>query len=134
MHGCWQFHHDFYRFGAASYAIEKCIFVDLQLKGCIELGTPDCELPIERFRLLYVRGNPSRMKPFALSERSMPGLESWRKLNAEYVAAWPNITIKRQEPADAKTFDGVAGKLEQYFSASLHPGSACRRLCHSALD
>ena len=36
MHGCWQFHHEFYRFGAASYAIEKCIFVDLQLKGCIE--------------------------------------------------------------------------------------------------
>jgi ferredoxin len=29
---------------------------------------------------------------------------------------WPNIAIKRDEPADAKAFDGVANKLEQYFS------------------
>ena len=33
-------------------------------------------------------------------------------------AVWPNITIKREGPADAKAFDGVADKLEQYFSAS----------------
>jgi ferredoxin len=39
-------------------------------------------------------------------------------LNAEYAAAWPNVTIKRDPPADAKAFDGVANKLAQHFSAS----------------
>jgi ferredoxin len=31
---------------------------------------------------------------------------------------WPNITVKREAPADAKAFDGLANKLAQYFSAS----------------
>ena len=43
---------------------------------------------------------------------SEPDLEKWLKLNAEYASVWPNITIKRDAPADAKTFDGVADKLE----------------------
>jgi ferredoxin len=47
-----------------------------------------------------------------------PGLESWLKLNADYALAWPNITIKREPPADAKEFDGVPGKFEQYFSSN----------------
>ncbi|MGA7995424.1 MAG: DUF3470 domain-containing protein, partial [Bradyrhizobium sp.] len=42
--------------------------------------------------------------------------ENWLKLNAEYASVWPNITIKREPPADAKAFDGVADKLKQYFS------------------
>ena len=49
-------------------------------------------------------------------------LESWVKLNAEYASIWPNITIKREQPADAKTFDGVPSKLKQYFSPN--PGKA----------
>ena len=44
------------------------------------------------------------------------GLEDWLKLNAEYASVWPNITIKREHPADAKAFDGVTNKLKQYFS------------------
>jgi ferredoxin len=31
-------------------------------------------------------------------------------------AVSPNIAIKRDEPADAKAFDGVANKPDQYFS------------------
>ena len=53
-----------------------------------------------------------------------PGLESWLKLNAEYASIWPNITIKREPPADAKEFDGVANKLEQYFSPNPGQGDA----------
>jgi ferredoxin len=45
-----------------------------------------------------------------------PGLESWLKLNAEYASIWPNISVKREPPADAKEFDGVPNKLERYFS------------------
>jgi ferredoxin len=51
-----------------------------------------------------------------ISADTEPGLESWLKLNAEYASVWPNITIKREPPADAKAFDGVADKLKQYFS------------------
>jgi ferredoxin len=43
-------------------------------------------------------------------------LANWLKLNADYANVWPNITIKREPPADAKAFDGVPNKLEQHFS------------------
>ena len=35
---------------------------------------------------------------------------------AEYAKAWPNITQKKEQPADAKEFEGVEGKFEKYFS------------------
>jgi ferredoxin len=47
-----------------------------------------------------------------------PGLEKWTKLNAKFASVWPSITIKREPPADAKEFDGVADKLNQYFSSN----------------
>ena len=43
-------------------------------------------------------------------------LEAWLKINTDYASQWPNITAKREAPADAKEFDGVEGKLEKYFS------------------
>ena len=46
----------------------------------------------------------------------MPGLENWLKLNADYAKTWPNITIKRASPDDAKQHDGEEGKLDKYFS------------------
>jgi ferredoxin len=30
---------------------------------------------------------------------------------------WPNITAKREPPTDAKEFEGVPDKFEQFFSA-----------------
>jgi ferredoxin len=39
------------------------------------------------------------------------------KINTEYAKTWPNITVKRDPPADAKDFDGRPGKLAEYFSA-----------------
>jgi ferredoxin len=68
---------------------------------CIDCGVCEPECPAE-----------------AIFPDTEPDLERWLKLNAEYAADWPNITITRQEPADAKAFDGVAGKREQYFSAN----------------
>jgi len=54
-----------------------------------------------------------RIKPDA-----EPGLEQWLKLNADMAKSWPNITIKKDAPADAKEFDGVAGKFEAHFSSN----------------
>ena len=57
---------------------------------CIDCGVCEPECPAE-----------------AIVPDTQPGLESWLKLNAEYASVWPNITIKREAPADAKMFDGV---------------------------
>ena len=52
----------------------------------------------------------------AIKPDTEPGLESWLKLNADYAKTWPNITIKRDSPSDAKEHDWEPGKLEKYFS------------------
>ena len=57
---------------------------------CIDCGVCEPECPAE-----------------AIVPDTKPGLESWLKLNADYALVWPNITIKREPPADAKEFDGV---------------------------
>ena len=46
-----------------------------------------------------------------------PGLERMLEINATYSAEWPNITRKRESPADADEFKGADGKFEKYFSA-----------------
>jgi ferredoxin len=53
----------------------------------------------------------------AIVSDAAPGNHRWIKLNARYASVWPNITIKRPSPVDAKEFDGVAEKFERYFSA-----------------
>ena len=41
-----------------------------------------------------------------------PNTEKWLTLNTEYAAKWPNITRKKDSPADAKEWDGKPNKLE----------------------
>jgi ferredoxin len=101
----------------------KCKYMD-----CVEVCPVDCFYEGENMLVI----NPDECIDCGVCEPECPaeaiypdtqsGLESWLKLNAEYAAVWPNITIKRQEPADAKAFDGVADKLEQYFSANAGQG------------
>jgi len=42
-------------------------------------------------------------------------MEKWLGIQREYAKAWPNITVKRESPADAKEWEGKPDKL-QYFS------------------
>jgi len=56
----------------------------------------------------------------AIKPDSDPDLEYWLTLNAESAKSWPNITVKRDPPSDAKEWDGVAGK-KKYFSSE--PGT-----------
>ena len=39
-----------------------------------------------------------------------PGLEKWLAINAEYALIWPNITVKREPPPDAKDWEGKPDK------------------------
>ena len=68
---------------------------------CIDCGVYEPECPAE-----------------AIKADTEPNLEKWLGLNAEYAAVWPNVTIKREPPPDAKEFDGLPGKLEMYFSSN----------------
>jgi ferredoxin len=52
----------------------------------------------------------------AIKPDTEPALEKWLSLNAEYSKSWPNITTKKDAPADAKDWEGVANKFEEHFS------------------
>jgi ferredoxin len=65
---------------------------------CIDCGVCEPECPVE-----------------AIKPDTEPGLEEFLKLNADYAKAWPNITSKKEPPADAKEWEGVEGKMK-YFS------------------
>ena len=67
---------------------------------CIDCGVCEPECPAE-----------------AIKPDTEPNLDSWLKLNAEYAKNWPNITIKREGPADGKDFDGRPNKFEEFFSS-----------------
>jgi ferredoxin len=54
----------------------------------------------------------------AIKPDTEPGLEQWLKINADMAKNWPNITQKKEPPADAKSFDGQAGKYDTFFSAN----------------
>ena len=71
---------------------------------CIDCGVCEPECPAE-----------------AISPDTEPGLDKWLELNTEYVAKWPNITVKKDAMPEAKEMDGVTGKLENHFSPE--PGS-----------
>jgi ferredoxin len=71
---------------------------------CIDCGVCEPECPVE-----------------AIKPDTEPSLEKWLGLNAEFAKIWPNITQKREPPADAKAWEGVPNKVEQYFSPN--PGT-----------
>jgi len=70
---------------------------------CIDCGVCEPECPVD-----------------AIKPDTEPGMEKWLGINAEYAKAWPNITIKKEPPADAKKWEGKPDKL-QYFSPN--PGA-----------
>ncbi|MGD0193057.1 MAG: ferredoxin FdxA [Rhizomicrobium sp.] len=84
------------------YEGENMLVIDPEV--CIDCGVCEPECPVE-----------------AIKADTEPGLEKWLGVNAEYAKTWPNITHKGTPPADAKEFDQVSGKFEQYFSEK--PGS-----------
>ena len=95
----------------------KCKYMD-----CVEVCPVDCFYEGENMLVIHPDEciDCGVCEPECPAEAILPdtrsGLESWLKLNADFALVWPNITIKRDPPADAKEFDGVPGKFDQYFS------------------
>ena len=65
---------------------------------CIDCGVCEPECPVD-----------------AIKPDTAPGADKWLSLNADYSKIWPNITIKRDPPADAKEWEGVPDKMK-FFS------------------
>ena len=78
---------------------------------CIDCGVCEPECPAE-----------------AILPDTEPGLENWLELNAEYAAVWPNITNRRDPPADATAFDGVPGQARAVFLGGARRGRLARVL------
>ena len=76
-------------------------FLAINPDECIDCGVCEPECPVE-----------------AIKPDTEPGLEKWLGVNAEYAKTWPNITVKKEPPADAKRWEGVANKFEEHFSAN----------------
>lgn len=95
----------------------KCKYMD-----CVEVCPVDCFYEGENMLVIH----PDECIDCGVCEPecpakaifpdTVPGLEDWLVLNAEYASTWPNISIKREPPADAKVFDGEADKFPRYFS------------------
>lgn len=70
---------------------------------CIDCGVCEPECPVE-----------------AIKPESDELLE-WVEMNREYALKWPNITKRKDAPADADEFKGLKNKMETHFSPN--PGS-----------
>lgn len=71
---------------------------------CIDCGVCEPECPAE-----------------AIKPDTEPGLEDWLKINTDYAAKWPNITVKKDPLPEAEEFDGTKDKYKEYFSEA--PGT-----------
>ena len=71
---------------------------------CIDCGVCEPECPVD-----------------AIKPDTEKSLEQWLEVNREYASKWPNITSKKDAPADSKAFETVPDKFNKYFSPE--PGS-----------
>jgi len=98
---------------------ESCI--KCKLMDCVEVCPVDCFYEGENMLVIH----PDECIDCGVCEPECPveaikpdtdaGAEKWLKLNADYAKTWPNITVKRDPPADSKEWEGKPDKLK-YFS------------------
>lgn len=72
---------------------------------CIDCGVCEPECPAE-----------------AIKPDTESGLEKWLELNTKYAELWPNITLKKDPPADADAWQGKEGKFDAYFTEAAGEG------------
>ncbi len=100
----------------------KCKYMD-----CVEVCPVDCFYEGENMLVIH----PDECIDCGVCEPECPidaikpdtesGLEKFLKLNADFAKIWPNITAKKEPPADGKAWEDVPNKLEEQFSAN--PGA-----------
>ena len=53
----------------------------------------------------------------AIKPDSEPDLDRWVQINADYAKCWPNVTVRREPPDDAKQWELIPDKFATCFSA-----------------
>ena len=93
----------------------KCKYMD-----CVEVCPVDCFYEGPNFLVIH----PDECIDCALCEPECPinaivseddvtdDQKPFIALNAELSQTWPNITVKKEAPSDAKSFEGVENKLQ----------------------
>lgn len=66
---------------------------------CIDCGVCEPECPVD-----------------AIRPDTEDNLEKWLELNAEYAEKWPNITLMKPAPKDAKDWETTENKFEEHFN------------------
>jgi ferredoxin len=105
---------------------ESCI--KCKLMDCVEVCPVDCFYEGENMLVIH----PDECIDCGVCEPECPvdaikpdterGLEKWLSINTEFAKLWPNITLKKEPPADAKEWERVPDK-EQYFSPNPGEGT-----------
>jgi ferredoxin len=71
---------------------------------CIDCGVCEPECPVD-----------------AIKPDTEKGLDKWLQVNRDYAEQWPNITSKKDAPADADKFRDEKDKFINHFSSK--PGT-----------
>ena len=69
---------------------------------CIDCGVCEPECPVD-----------------AIKPDTEEGSKKWIDVNREYSEIWPNISSKKEPPADWKKFENEENKFEKYFKENL---------------
>ena len=95
----------------------KCKYTD-----CVEVCPVDCFYEGENMLVI----NPEECIDCGVCEPECPAeailpdseanLDKWVELAREYSGQWPNLTRKKDAPADADSWKGVEDKFAQHFS------------------
>lgn len=94
----------------------KCKYTD-----CVEVCPVDCFYEGENMLVI----NPDECIDCGVCEPECPAeailpesdeLLRWVELGREFSAKWPNITVKKEAPADADEFAGLPDKFTRFFS------------------
>ncbi len=99
----------------------KCKYMD-----CVEVCPVDCFYEGENMLVIH----PDECIDCGVCEPECPvdaiksdteaDLEKWLDINTQDAEVWPNITRKREPPADAKAWEGKPGKADLFSS---NPGA-----------
>jgi ferredoxin len=101
----------------------KCKYTD-----CVEVCPVDCFYEGENMLII----NPDECIDCGVCEPECPAeaivpesddVLKWVELAREYTTQWPNITVKKEPPADADSFKGQPNKFEDYFSSNAGTGN-----------
>ena len=98
---------------------EKCI--RCKYTDCVEVCPVDCFYEGENMLVIHPDECidcgvcEPECPPEAIWPDTEPGAEAWIAFNTEKSEAWPNITRRKDAPADADDYAQTEGKFALYF-------------------